>query len=831
MPAAQHRDHASVRSRTCVRWRSRRGVRAARLLLLTVLTVLTISSAAPATSHAGYYDVDNCYNGDGTGNPGSWSNAFFNDSSRFMWNNACTLGYGMRLVFTGNGGAPAWQQDGVIQLSKPAPAELHFDTFWWWTAWNKQYPETVPHTRTAQLTAQPSGTVLAGPGWGTTPSSSGWVPGGAVLPGGTIAIQLNVSCAAWCPGWFGWVMAEMSLSSTRMRMYDSAVPSIGSIGGTHGNGAFPGWWRRGNHSVSWLATDASGIRHSDLHIDNGGWTYVTASGYGCNYAILTPCSNQWASFNLPTTSYGDGGRCLLLRSWDASNVIADNIAQNACGTAVYIDNTAPSAAPVVRDGPGADQSWFTNPTTMVGNWDAASDATSGIHSYYKVMTDGAVWISAYTNIGNTTSTTTGGLALAQGGTYYNCVHPIDNSYDSAGNVGNVGAWACSNGARLDSVQPTAFTVADGSAADITYVNATNSLQANWTAATDATSGMSRYDYCVSTNAGGADCAGAATRPWTGNALATSVTAAGLPVLTNGTTYYVCVRAVDVAGNTRTACSNGQRIDRTNPSVPTFVSPPDDYGVAAWPALTATYVDPAPATPGRLQFQVCSDAACTTVAGSNYSAAGLATGSNGNWTPGLANGTYWWRVRGEDGAGNLGSWTTTRLLIVGAATASISVDSPTRSFGAQVPGGGLDLTSSTIVTVASNAANGYQLQASDSSNTWGLEQPAVATIPDWTGTVATPTVWAAGTAGYFGITVRDATGGRLAKWGPGTGWPATDFTNNRYAGLTTAAQIVHQRATYATAAETVTVTYRTNIPPGQEPGAYATSISYTLVAQP
>ena len=76
-------------------------------MLLVVLTVLAISSVAPATSHAGYYHVDNCYNGDGTGNAGNWSNAFFNDSSRFMWNNACTLGYGMRLVFTGNGGAPA----------------------------------------------------------------------------------------------------------------------------------------------------------------------------------------------------------------------------------------------------------------------------------------------------------------------------------------------------------------------------------------------------------------------------------------------------------------------------------------------------------------------------------------------------------------------------------------------------------------------------------------------------------------------------------------------------------------------------------------------------
>jgi hypothetical protein len=144
---------------------------------------------------------------------------------------------------------------------------------------------------------------------------------------------------------------------------------------------------------------------------------------------------------------------------------------------------------------------------------------------------------------------------------------------------------------------------------------------------------------------------------------------------------------------------------------------------------------------------------------------------------------------------------------------------------------VNATATSVVTVSTNAANGYQLTARDSNTGWGVSNGTGGTIPDWTGTVGTPSVWASGTTGYFGITVRNATGTRLAKWGPGTGWPANDYTNNRYAGLTTAAQLIHSRATYATAAETVTVTYRANIDTTQLAGTYATQIDYTIVGLP
>lgn len=102
------------------------------------------------------------------------------------------------------------------------------------------------------------------------------------------------------------------------------------------------------------------------------------------------------------------------------------------------------------------------------------------------------------------------------------------------------------------------------------------------------------------------------------------------------------------------------------------------------------------------------------------------------------------------------------------------------------------------------------------------------LPAWTGTPATPTTWAAGTPGYFGLTVLAATGGKdAARWGTGT--TATSFATLRYAGLlsTTPTQL-RVKAT-AAAPDTVEVAFRVNPSAAQAPGSYSTVITYTAVA--
>ncbi|MCT4579861.1 MAG: N-acetylmuramoyl-L-alanine amidase [Flavobacteriales bacterium] len=82
---------------------------------------------------------------------------------------------------------------------------------------------------------------------------------------------------------------------------------------------------------------------------------------------------------------------------------------------------------------------------------------------------------------------------------------------------------------------------DGTGADISSTSNNTQLSANWTASSDQHSGVARYWYAIGTTSGGTDVVN-----WTDNWFNTSVTATGLS-LTQGTTYYVSVRAENGAG--------------------------------------------------------------------------------------------------------------------------------------------------------------------------------------------------------------------------------------------------------------------------------------------
>jgi hypothetical protein len=93
------------------------------------------------------------------------------------------------------------------------------------------------------------------------------------------------------------------------------------------------------------------------------------------------------------------------------------------------------------------------------------------------------------------------------------------------------------------------------------------------------------------------------------------------------------------------------------------------------------------------------------------------------------------------------------------------------------------------------------------------------------------VWSVGTSGFIGITVRNAPGSRLAKWGTGTGTAESDMVNNRYAGLKSSSRVtLHTRAT-STAGDAVVVTWRLNPDLSLQPGVYTTTTALTIVANP
>ncbi len=123
--------------------------------------------------------------------------------------------------------------------------------------------------------------------------------------------------------------------------------------------------------------------------------------------------------------------------------------------------------------------------------------------------------------------------------------------------------------QADATAPSdVTTVNDGASigTDITYVNSATELSANWSAATDAQSGIAKYWYAIGTSAGATNIVS-----WTDNALNLSVTKTGLGLI-NGQIYYFTVKAENGAGfKSSVVNSNGQTVDITAPNIITTVN--------------------------------------------------------------------------------------------------------------------------------------------------------------------------------------------------------------------------------------------------------------------
>jgi hypothetical protein len=142
-----------------------------------------------------------------------------------------------------------------------------------------------------------------------------------------------------------------------------------------------------------------------------------------------------------------------------------------------------------------------------------------------------------------------------------------------------------------------------------------------------------------------------------------------------------------------------------------------------------------------------------------------------------------------------------------------------------------------VAVESNAFTGYALSATDTSDLAGLSCStgacAGSSVPDWWGSDSTPSTWAESGSNYgFGITVLGTGfGTRLAKWGSGSG--ATDYAANRYAGLRSSSSVLLHRTDrfFDDAPDVTTIAWRARVSPTQRSGEYATTVTFTAMANP
>jgi len=219
---------------------------------------------------------------------------------------------------------------------------------------------------------------------------------------------------------------------------------------------------------------------------------------------------------------------------------------------------------------------------------------------------------------------------------------------------------------VDITAPTAPSpVNDGSGADINYTSSTTSLQANWTASTDGGSGLNRYEYAIGTGTCGS-ANEVNTKTWTSTGTTASMNSIGL-TLTNGTTYYVNVKAYDNAGNVSTcASSNGITVDTAAPSGTVSINSGNTYTNSTNVTLTLTCSD---ATSGCYQMRISNDGTFDTEVWETFAASKA-------WTIATGDGTKTVYVMFKDNAANETAAATTGTITLDTSAPSVSSTTPT-----------------------------------------------------------------------------------------------------------------------------------------------------------
>jgi hypothetical protein len=219
------------------------------------------------------------------------------------------------------------------------------------------------------------------------------------------------------------------------------------------------------------------------------------------------------------------------------------------GGSAPTDTTAPSNIAAVNDGSGADISSTLSTTQLQANWTASSDP-EGFSGYKYAIgtTAGATNTANWTTLGNVLSVTRSGLTLTIGATYYFSVKAVNTSGLESSATNSNGQFV-----KGDTTAPGApAAVRDGTGNDASSTTLTTALNANWDAAVDPESSITKYYYAIGTAAGATNI----TLGWIDNGAGLSVARTGL-TLTVGTTYYFSVKAQNSSGLQGTARnSNG-----------------------------------------------------------------------------------------------------------------------------------------------------------------------------------------------------------------------------------------------------------------------------------
>jgi uncharacterized membrane protein YgdD (TMEM256/DUF423 family) len=280
---------------------------------------------------------------------------------------------------------------------------------------------------------------------------------------------------------------------------------------------------------------------------------------------------------------------------------------------------------------------------------------------------------------------------------------------------------------VDGTPPTAGSAADGPGADVDFQTSATTVSANWSGFIDVESGIAGYRWAIGTTPGGTD-----VQPFTTVGNVPGASASGLS-LTDGTTYFVSVRAFDQAGNqSPAAVSDGVTVDSTPPTAGVVDDGPG-ADVDSQPSRTTIeanwsgFVD---AVSGIASYRW---AIGTTPGGTNvqpFTDVGLATDAANSGLTLAEDATYYVTVKAVDAAGNVGSPVTSDgVRVVPAAPVFTGYADDSGVVGD-------DTTSDTTPTLAGTADPGSTVKVfdgpallgqttADGTGVWQYATPALA----------------------------------------------------------------------------------------------------------
>jgi 5-hydroxyisourate hydrolase-like protein (transthyretin family) len=155
-------------------------------------------------------------------------------------------------------------------------------------------------------------------------------------PAGTTSLMQNVQCGAGsCPSG-----ATFNTYHAAVLVQDPTIPSVGATGG----GPTTNRWLRGEQTVSFSASDNSGVSRVEARVDG---VVTDNQAWLCDPTRPVPCGNHVGTLAVPTTLRPDGPHTLRLTATDASGNT------HSSDRTFKTDNTAPErVSPAVVGGQG-----------------------------------------------------------------------------------------------------------------------------------------------------------------------------------------------------------------------------------------------------------------------------------------------------------------------------------------------------------------------------------------------------------------------------------------------------------------------------------------------